>query len=447
MVVKLITVYLKPGRREAYLAAQRIWNRETGKAPGYLGCFCGQDPGEPDVLRLQFFWRTREELKRWMDTDHDRIAALAGADEHYERIEVRVLDDLFATSMLPGGLADHGSAEAADLQTWCEAYRAPIALRHGVRVGLFDRLASGPVELTALASQMGVDAAPLEKLLHALGAMGLVTTDTDGWRNTGLAQRTLVQGAPGYQGDMVLHSTQPEYIERMYTFGERLGLSPDKPDPQAYHPRFVQAMANTAAAGQADALLAAVDLTDCRTLLDIGGATGPYSIALCRAYPQLRAVVLDQEPTRPLAEAALKDAGLGDRVRFEVHDYRTGPFPGPVDAVLISNVLRGETPALIDDLLQRVHDALSPGGRVVIPDLYVEEPPANPGLRATLFGLHLPDGANCSTQQVAEAVERAGFTSRRIERLAGAVVMNAVVEARKSSENDARPVLPRRGNR
>ena len=102
MVVKSIAVYLKPGHREAYLAAQRVWNRETGKAPGYLGCFCGQDPGEPDVLRLQFFWRSRDELERWMAADHDRIAALAAADDHYRRIEVRVLDDLFGTSMPAG---------------------------------------------------------------------------------------------------------------------------------------------------------------------------------------------------------------------------------------------------------------------------------------------------------------------------------------------------------
>ena len=103
MVVKLITVYLKPGHRQGYLAAQEVWNRETAKAPGYLGCFCGQDPGEPDVLRLQFFWRSRAELERWMTADHDRIAALARADDHYERIEVHVLDDIFGTSIPPGG--------------------------------------------------------------------------------------------------------------------------------------------------------------------------------------------------------------------------------------------------------------------------------------------------------------------------------------------------------
>jgi heme-degrading monooxygenase HmoA len=76
----------------SYLAAQAIWNRETRKDPTNLGIFCGRCDDEPDCVFLLFSWRSREALDRWMATDHDRIAALARADEHYERIEVRVLN-------------------------------------------------------------------------------------------------------------------------------------------------------------------------------------------------------------------------------------------------------------------------------------------------------------------------------------------------------------------
>ena len=38
-----------------------------------------------------------------MGTEHDRIAALAAADEHYERIEVRVLEAALMPDLsLPG---------------------------------------------------------------------------------------------------------------------------------------------------------------------------------------------------------------------------------------------------------------------------------------------------------------------------------------------------------
>ena len=104
MIVKAITVYLRPGQRAAYLAAQEIWNKETQKSPGYLGCFVGATPDEPRVVHINAYWRTREDLDRFMVVDHDRIAALAQAHEHYERIEVRVME-----SVLPAVMAGAGA--------------------------------------------------------------------------------------------------------------------------------------------------------------------------------------------------------------------------------------------------------------------------------------------------------------------------------------------------
>ena len=92
MVVKFIKVFVKPGRMDDYLAAQHVWNRETSNDHECMGNYCGRCEDEPDSLFLLFFWRSREALDRWMATEHDRIAALAKADEHYERIEVRILD-------------------------------------------------------------------------------------------------------------------------------------------------------------------------------------------------------------------------------------------------------------------------------------------------------------------------------------------------------------------
>ncbi len=92
MVVKLIKVFVKPGRMASYLAAQEIWNRETRSDAACMGSYCARCEDEPDCVFVLFFWRSREALNRWMATEHDRIANLAKADEHYERIEVRILD-------------------------------------------------------------------------------------------------------------------------------------------------------------------------------------------------------------------------------------------------------------------------------------------------------------------------------------------------------------------
>ncbi len=99
MIVKFIKVFVKPGRLKEYLAAQEVWNREMHGATGFLGSFCGRCGDELDDLYLLLFWRSRDDLDHWMRTEHNRIAALAAADEHYERIEVRVLDAALTPDM------------------------------------------------------------------------------------------------------------------------------------------------------------------------------------------------------------------------------------------------------------------------------------------------------------------------------------------------------------
>ena len=52
-----------------------------------------------------------------------------------------------------------------------------------------------------------------------------------------------------------------------------------------------------------------VDLAGCRTLLDVGGGSGAFSIALCRRHPELSATILDFPSVRPIAEEMVSRPG------------------------------------------------------------------------------------------------------------------------------------------
>lgn len=82
MVLKFIKIYVKPGHIAAYLTAQEVFNRETPNAPGYRGHFCGRRAEDPNLVYLMFFWRSREDLDRWMAREHGRIAARTDAEAH-----------------------------------------------------------------------------------------------------------------------------------------------------------------------------------------------------------------------------------------------------------------------------------------------------------------------------------------------------------------------------
>ena len=89
-MVKLIRVSVNRGRRTAYLKSQDVWNHESRRAAGYLGELVGD--GAHGEIYVMTFWRSRAEYERWMETDHDRIAALADSAVDYTTIEVRTVD-------------------------------------------------------------------------------------------------------------------------------------------------------------------------------------------------------------------------------------------------------------------------------------------------------------------------------------------------------------------
>jgi heme-degrading monooxygenase HmoA len=91
-LMKLIRVTLRPGHRERYLQSQAVWNRESRLASGYLGEITGD--ADPDEIYVVTFWRSRRDYEQWMDRDHDRVAALAGAAAHYEALDIRVIDSI-----------------------------------------------------------------------------------------------------------------------------------------------------------------------------------------------------------------------------------------------------------------------------------------------------------------------------------------------------------------
>jgi predicted O-methyltransferase YrrM len=106
-----------------------------------------------------------------------------------------------------------------------------------------------------------------------------------------------------------------------------------------------------------------------RTMLDIGGSHGYFSVAFCRRYPNLRAVVLDLPEAVKHAAPILAKEGMGDRVRHQSGDALTDDLGTESwDLILISQFFHHFDNAANRDLVQRAAHALKPGGFLVIQD-------------------------------------------------------------------------------
>ncbi|MFH8487720.1 methyltransferase [Streptomyces longisporoflavus] len=113
-------------------------------------------------------------------------------------------------------------------------------------------------------------------------------------------------------------------------------------------------------------LVSAVDLSGAARLLDCGGGDAVNALALARHNPHLEATVLEIPASAALTKERIAEAGLGDRVSVLPCDMFDDAFPDGNDCVLFAHQLVIWTPEENTALLRKAHDALNPGGRVVI---------------------------------------------------------------------------------
>src|SRR5262249_61745590 len=79
--------------------------------------------------------------------------------------------------------------------------------------------------------------------------------------------------------------------------------------------------------GPAHLMARRVDLGNARTLLDVGGGSGAYTLAFLRRNPQLSATILDFPETTETARRYVAEAGMSDRVSHLQGNALAVPWP------------------------------------------------------------------------------------------------------------------------
>ncbi|MFN7990413.1 MAG: methyltransferase [Thermoanaerobaculia bacterium] len=293
---------------------------------------------------------------------------------------------------------------------------------------LFTLLADGPLSLEEAAAARGASPRALAILLDALAATGLLEKEGGKWRTPAALVPFLSSRGERSLLPLALHSVN--LWDRWSRLTEVVaGPRPGAGDREASTRAFIGAM-NVIAAPQADGIVGVVEPGAARRLLDVGGGPATYTLAFVRAVPGLRATLFDLPSVVEMARENVAAAGLLDRVDLVAGDLRTDPLPGGHDLAFVSAIVHMLGPSGNVALFRKVHDALVPGGRIVLRD-HVMSPDRTAPRAGALFAVNMlvgtEEGGTFTFEELAGWLAEAGFERARLVR--GGERMDALVEA------------------
>jgi len=101
---------------------------------------------------------------------------------------------------------------------------------------------------------------------------------------------------------------------------------------------FIQGM-HSLASMTAGPLIEELDLPPFTHVLDVGGATGSYTIAFLRKYPDAKATLFDLPDAVGAAKKRIEAAGLSERVTLVAGDFYRDGLPSGADLAWVSAII------------------------------------------------------------------------------------------------------------
>ncbi|HEX4818731.1 MAG TPA: class I SAM-dependent methyltransferase [Acidimicrobiales bacterium] len=318
-----------------------------------------------------------------------------------------------------------------------------LTVELGVRLGLYDALASGPATPTELAKRAGIDARYAREWLEQQATAGLVAIDADPVRGGDADDR--VFSLPIATAACLL---DPESLAHVAPMAKLAVAAPERFDDVvaayragtgltfgaygdgvrefqagANRPQFVNLLASEWLPAMPDVVAA---LERGARVADVACGCGWSSIAFGRAFPAVTVDGYDLDEAS-IADAARNAAaeGLSDRLQFAVRDAADAPA-GTYDLVCCFEALH-DLPRPVE-ALRAMRSMVAPGGTVFIVDeraadeLTANDPDpmqhlfyAASTLHCLLVGRSEEDGVGTGTVMRTATLERyaheAGFTS------------------------------------
>jgi precorrin-6B methylase 2 len=314
-------------------------------------------------------------------------------------------------------------------------FRPACIVGAAAELDLFTAIGQQALSLETIAEKLHADSRAIRILLDAVTALGLLQKHDHSYQVPSQLQPLLIQPSPQCILPMIWHSmtilrgwSQLAWVARAGIPGPRTASIRGA---EADRAAFVAAM-HTVSGPIADGLVARLGPPQFRHLLDVGGASGTWTLAFLRAVPGAQATIFDLPDAIEQARARIQTSDLAGRINLAPGDFYADSLPTGADYAWLSAIIHQHSREQSRELFAKVFAALDRGGRVGVRDMVMEASRTRP-VAGALFAVNMlvntDAGDTYTLEEISADLRGAGFVEPRLA--VAADDMQAVVEARK----------------
>jgi hypothetical protein len=300
------------------------------------------------------------------------------------------------------------------IREFAASFQKSRILLSGFELDIFTNIAESGSTNYQIATILNLDEHACERLLNALVSLGFLAKTNSLFFNTSGSFTFLSKKSPDYLGGL-MHSNHLWNSWSNLTNVVKTGISAHPSDINVRGEEWLFAFINAMhdrAKKQAPQQLEKIDLSDVKSILDVGGGSGAYSMEFISKKPEIEATIFDLPNVIPITKEFLDKEGFSDRIRTHSGDYTTELLPKGFDLVFLSAIIHSNSLEINQDLIKKCFNSLNKNGRIVIQDWIMNNDRTLP-VSGAVFAINMlvgTEAGDCFTEQeVTEMLIGTGF--------------------------------------
>ncbi len=287
-----------------------------------------------------------------------------------------------------------------------------------------------PMSVEELVSKTGYSTRGIKALLAMLKIRGLLDRHEGRYQLNNLSRTYMLKDSPYYWGPFFswTSASLPNYkiymenIRDGETMEEREaadGWESGEMDPE--FARTITDYMHCHSIASAVGMSQTCDFSGVNKLLDVGGGSGCYAIAIANANTDMQATIMELKPVCAVAEDYIAKAGVSDRVDTKAVDMFREAWPEGYDAHFFANVFHDWSFETCAELAKKSYASLAPGGRICLQEMLLDEGEDNPAAPVAFSFLMTwgTKGQQFTLDELRGILESAGFKNIRAQRSYG----------------------------